>query len=51
MSKKEIEEMHKTQARIERELKASNAKAANVRSERPVFGLNDLLSNFEQQEG
>lgn len=51
LSKKEEEMMHKTQARIERELKANQAKTLRIRGERPIFGLSDLLSSFDQQEG
>jgi hypothetical protein len=51
LSKKEEEQMHKTQARIERELKVSNVKAGAARIVRPVYGLSDLLSTFEEQEG
>lgn len=43
--------MHKTQARIERELKANQAKTLRARGERPTFGLVDLLSSFDRPEG
>ncbi|UZJ54214.1 hypothetical protein CBS101457_003534 [Exobasidium rhododendri] len=50
LSKKDTEEMHKTQARIERELKAGQANPLRVRGERATYRMDDFLSSIVEQE-
>lgn len=42
--------MHRTQARVERELKANQARMLRNRGERQTYGLNDLLSSIDKHE-